>query len=266
MSLTIRISIGEDDHRASHTGNVEALAYSAPEGGHQIRKLLVLEHLGGRHAFGVQHFSAQGKNGLACAIAPLLCGAAGRVAFYHEQLAGDRGRGFVKSASLPGRLHAASQPSGPCATASACAARLASRARAARMMRATMASAIDWLLFNQCFETWPHQPVHGRHHFGIVQPVFRLTLELRFLERNTDRMPVEAFADVFGRERHALRRQIVRLDVITNRLSEASTKTFFMRAAGSCRNAIDVAAQLLVGGLGPLQPSSSLETPFSFRA
>ena len=58
--------------------------------------------------------------------------------------------GLVQSASLPGRL---TRPAvGPLRTTSACAARLASRARADRMMRATIASAIDWLLIQPVLE------------------------------------------------------------------------------------------------------------------
>ncbi len=51
--------------------------------------------------------------------------------------------GWVQSESLPGSV---TRPDvGPLRMTSCCAARLASRARAARMIRATIASAIVWL-------------------------------------------------------------------------------------------------------------------------
>ena len=65
--------------------------------------------------------------------------------------------------------------------------------------------------------------------------------------------PVSAFADVFGGDRHAFRRQVVRLDEVAHRLAEAGAQTVFVRAAGSGRNAVDVRAQVLVGRLRPLQ-------------
>ena len=68
-----------------------------------------------------------------------------------------------------------------------------------------------------------------------------------------DRTPVMPFANVFGGERHALRRQVVRLDVVAHGLAEPGAKAVFVRAARAGRDAVDVAAQVLVGRFGPLQ-------------
>jgi hypothetical protein len=63
---------------------------------------------------------------------------------------------------------------------SCCAARLASRARAARMMRATIASATLMLWFSQCSSAG-RTASRRRQHLGVVQPVLGLPLELRLL-------------------------------------------------------------------------------------
>ena len=62
---------------------------------------------------------------------------------------------------------------------SCCAARLASRARAARMMRATIDSATLLLWIQPVLERRPDGAIDGRDQLGIVQPILRLSLELR---------------------------------------------------------------------------------------
>src|SRR4029078_4326082 len=88
----------------------------------------------------------------------------------------------------------------------------------------------------------------------------RLTLELRLLQEHAEDGD-EAFADVLRGQRHALRRQVVRVDEIADGLSEAGSKAVLVRAAGSRRNAVDVAAHVLVGGLRPLQREIETEAP-----
>ena len=101
-------------------------------------------------------------------------------------------------------------------------------------------------------EARPHQPVNGRHHLGIVQAILGLPLELRFLDE--DRQDAgEPLANVLSAERHALRRQVVGLDVVADRLAEPGAEAALVRATRGGGNAIDVAAEALVGGLGPLQ-------------
>ena len=63
----------------------------------------------------------------------------------------------------------------------------------------------------------------------------------------------EPFADVVGGERHALRREVVRLDEIAHRLADSGAQAVLVRAARGGGDAVDVAADVLVGGLGPLQ-------------
>ena len=139
--VAVRVGVGEDDDLAvAQARQVEALAHPAAERGDEVGELLVLEHLGERHALGVHHLAAQRQDRLTCAVASLLGRPAGRIAFDDEQLAVARGWQLVQSLNLPGRLR---RPDvAVLRVTSACAARLASRARAARMMRATIASAI----------------------------------------------------------------------------------------------------------------------------
>jgi hypothetical protein len=63
----------------------------------------------------------------------------------------------------------------------------------------------------------------------------------------------DALADVFGRQRDTLRRQVVRLDEIADRLAEAGAQPVLVRAAGPRRDAVHVRAHVLVGGFGPLK-------------
>ena len=158
--------------------------------------------------------------------------------------------GDVQSLSLPGsvsRLDVAVLRATSC-----CAARLASRARAARMMRATIDSATLMLVFSQCSSAGTDLRIDGRHHFGVVQPILGLALELRLLHEHAQHRD-EPLANVFGRQRHALRRQVVRFDEVPDRLAEPRAEAVLVRAARSGRNAVDVAANVLVGRLRPLQ-------------
>ena len=85
----------------------------------------------------------------------------------------------MQSLSLPGRLSRADVAL--LRVTSCCAARLASRARAARMMRATIASATLMLWFSQCSSAGRTTPIDRRQHLGVVQAILRLPLELRLL-------------------------------------------------------------------------------------
>ena len=72
--------------------------------------------------------------------------------------------------------------------------------------------------------------IHRRHDFGIVQAVLGLTLELRFFDEEAQHAR-EAFANVLGRQRDALRRQVVRVDVIADGLAETRAKSVFVGPA-----------------------------------
>ena len=63
----------------------------------------------------------------------------------------------------------------------------------------------------------------------------------------------QPFADVLGGERHAFRRQVVRLDEVADRLADAGAQPVLVRAAGRGRDAVHVRADVLVGRFGPLQ-------------
>ena len=97
----------------------------------------------------------------------------------------------------------------------------------------------------------PHRRVHRGEDLGVVQPILGLALELRLGDEDAEHAD-EALADVVGRQRDALGRQVVRLDEVAHRLADARAQAVLVRAAGAGRDAVDVAADLLVGRLGPL--------------
>jgi hypothetical protein len=97
-----------------------------------------------------------------------------------------------------------------------------------------------------------HDAVDRRHELGVVETILRLPLELRLGDEDAEHAG-QPFADVFRDQRHSLRRQIVGLDEIADRLADAGAQPALVRAAGSGRNAVDVRAQVLVGRFGPLQ-------------
>ena len=94
--------------------------------------------------------------------------------------------------------------------------------------------------------------IDRRHDLGIVQPILRLPLKLRLLHEHAEDGD-EALANVLGRERHALRRKVVRVDEIANGLAQAGAEAVLVRAARSRGDAVHVAAHVLVGRLRPLQ-------------
>jgi hypothetical protein len=77
---------------------------------------------------------------------------------------------------------------------SACAARLASRARFG-----DAAVVIEPVL-----ERRAHRRINRRRDFRVVQPVFRLPLKLRILDEGADNAG-QPFADIFRRQRDAFR-------------------------------------------------------------
>ncbi len=70
---------------------------------------------------------------------------------------------------------------------------------------------------------------------------------------NTLSTPVSPSRMSSAVERHALGRQVVRLDEVADRLADAAAQSAFVRAARSGRDAVDVGPDVLVGRLGPLQ-------------
>src|SRR4029078_12129367 len=91
-----------------------------------------------------------------------------------------------------------------------------------------------------------------RGHLRIVEAILRLPLELRFLDEDAEDAD-EPLAQIVARERDALRREIVRVDEIADGLAEAATEARLVRAAARRRDAVDVAAHVLVSGFGPAQ-------------
>jgi hypothetical protein len=97
-----------------------------------------------------------------------------------------------------------------------------------------------------------HRGIDRREQLGVVQAILRLALELRLCQEHAEHAG-ETLANVFGGERHALRRQVVCLDEVPHRLAHARAQAVLVRSAGSGRDAIGVAPEVLVGRLGPLQ-------------
>jgi hypothetical protein len=94
--------------------------------------------------------------------------------------------------------------------------------------------------------------VNRRDELRVVQPFFRLSLELRLLNEHAQDAG-QPFSDVFRDHRDALRREVVRLDVVPHRLAEARAQSALVRPAGAGRNPVDVGPQVLVGRFRPLQ-------------
>ena len=248
--MAVRVGVGEDDDAAvAQLRQLEALADAAAERGHEIRQLLVLEHLRERRALGVQHLAAKRQDRLARAVASLLGRPAGRVALDDEDLAflaaGHRAVAELARQREARRRRALARDLGLRRAAGLARARREDDARDDRLGHRLV-------VVQPVLERRPHHRVDDRRHFRVVQPILRLPLELRLLEEDAEHAE-HALADVVGGERHALRREVVRVDEVANRLADAAAQPVLVRAAGRGRNAVDVAAQVLVGRLGPLQ-------------
>ncbi len=108
-------------------------------------------------------------------------------------------------------------------------------------------------------ERRPHLRIDRRHDFRVVEAILGLPLELRLLHEHAEHDD-HAFANVFGGQRDALRRQVVRLDEVPHGLAEAGAESVLVRAARSRRDAVDVAPHVLVGRLRPLERQIEAET------
>ena len=202
--MPVRIGVGQDDDAAvAQAREVEALADAAAERGHQIRQLLVLEHLRERRALGVEHLAAQRQNRLPRAVAALLGRSAGRVAFDDEDLAllaaGHRAVAELARQRQPRRRRALARHLG-----------LRRAARLARPRRQDDAPddgvGHRGVVIEPVLERRPNHRIDGRRHLGVVQLVLRLSLELRLADEDAEHAD-HAFANVVGRERDALRRR-----------------------------------------------------------
>ena len=190
-------------------------------------------------------FSTLPRSGrIACvvAVAALLGGAAGGVALDDEEL----GVLSIRSravAELAGQREPAARRAARVTCAEA--ARDASRARAARMMRATICSATVRLELSHCSSAGRTAPSTSDCTSGLFS---RSLVCPGTAARDEDAEHAEdALADVFGGERDAARREVVRLDVVADRLARARAQAVLVRAAGARGDAVDVALELLVG-------------------
>src|SRR4030095_1320406 len=190
----------------------------------------------------------QRQNRLARAIAPLLRRPAGRIALDDEQLAAFARR-VGTLAQLAGKVQARR------GRALARHLRLRRAARLARPRREDDAGDDRFgdadVVIQPVLEGRPDDAVNRGDELGVVQPILGLPLELRLLDEDAQH-PGQPFADVLGRDRDALRRQVVRLDEVANRLAETAAQAALVRAAGTGRDAVHVRAQMFFGRLGPL--------------
>jgi hypothetical protein len=147
---------------------------------------------------------------------------------------------------------------------SACAARLASRARAGQNDASDDRFSDRPIVIQPVLERRTDGGVDRRQHFGIVEAILRLPLELRLLDEQAENAG-QPFANVFRRQRDALGRQVMRLDVIAHGLADARAQSVLVRSAGSCWNAVDIAANVLVGRLGPLEDEVQARRAFAFE-
>ena len=174
MPVGVRVR-QDDDAPVAQACELEVLAQAAAERRHQVRQLLVLEHLRERCALGVEHLPAQRQDCLAAAIAPLLGRPAGRIAFDDEQLAvGEPGRRAV--AELAGQR----EPSGRRGLSRHFLLRRAARfPRPCRQDHARDDRLGDaGVRVHPVLERRTKLRVDRRHHLRVVQPILRLSLKL----------------------------------------------------------------------------------------
>ena len=120
------------------------------------------------------------------------------------------------------------------------------------MMRATIDSATLMFVFSQCSSAGRTCESTADITSGLLRRSLVCPWNCGSCDEHAEHAD-EAFADVFGGERDALRRQVVRLDEVAHGLAEAGAEAVLVRAAGAGRDAVDVAAHVLVGRLRPLQ-------------
>ncbi len=204
------------------------------------------EHLRGVRLLGVQDLAAQREDRLRAAVAALLGRAARRVALDDEEL----GRAGVRRGAVR-ELARQVQPVRD--------GRLARDllSRAARLSRAGREDdpADDLLgdrrvLVQPLLERGTHGAVHGRGHLRVVEAVLRLALELRLKDVGRQQHH-DALADVLRRDAHALRQELVRLDVVADGLREARAQAVLVRAARRRRDPVHERADVLVRGFRP---------------
>ena len=98
----------------------------------------------------------------------------------------------------------------------------------------------------------PDETFHQRADLRVVELVLRLPLKHRVgMKHRQD--GDDPFANVVGRDRQALLFDVVDVHVILDGPCDGRPQTGFVGAAGPCADAVDVAADLLVGRLRPLE-------------
>jgi hypothetical protein len=105
----------------------------------------------------------------------------------------------------------------------------------------------DGAIFEQpLFESWTNHTFNKGTRFGIVETILGLSLKLRVLNVNR-KQGDDAFANVFGRERHAFDLNLFRFDERAHGLDDCGVETVLVRSSRMRRDAVDVRPHRFIG-------------------
>ena len=248
--VPVRVGVHqEEDLAVTELRNVEVGPAAASESRDDVRQLLVPRDLCRVGLLGVQDLAPQGEDRLRLPVAPLLGRTARRVPLHDEELRlGRVGRGAV--GELAREVQAVGDRRLACHL-------LHGRARRLAGARRHYDPADDLLgdrrvLVQPVLEGGADGAVDLSGDLRVVEPLLRLPLELR-LEDVDGEEPDEPLADVLGRRADPLRQELVRREVVADRLDEARLQAVLVRASRGGRDTVDVRAEVLVRRLGPLE-------------
>src|SRR5690606_27130168 len=97
-----------------------------------------------------------------------------------------------------------------------------------------------------------YRGVNHRLHLGIVEAILRLPLELRLSDEHAQDAG-EALTDIVRSKCHTTWSQFMCLDVVAYSFRESCSQTRLVGSTRRGRNAVDVAPEVFVSRLGPLQ-------------
>ena len=248
--MPIRVGIHQQDHPTiPQIALVVVLARPAPQRRQHILELLVAEHLLVVRLFYVEHLATKRQDRLRPPVSPLLRRAAGRVALNDEELRVVRiARTAVRQLARQVELvaHRLLTPH-----------LVGRRTRCRTGTRGLQDAegngvARTRILVQVTLQLRPDQRTHRRLHLGVVQPILRLTLELRIGQEDIHDRD-DAFTRVTPLHLKATRNRVVRLEVVHQRIRNAVTEARLMRPTIRRRDAIGERQHHLVGALRPLQ-------------
>ena len=161
-----------------------------------------------------------------------------------------------QSASLPGRF--SRSPIGVLRRTWLAAARLASRAFAAWITRAAIASPTLLFLSRKFSSAGPDHRLDLRLDLRVVEPALGLPLELRLVDADREDRG-EPLADVLALDLHPLLDQVVRFHEPQHGGPDGREHPQLVGAAVAGGDRVDERPDVLVGGLGPGQGQVAAE-------